>query len=139
MKSTITKKEFEQLVPKIRTALNKASDYTAEEVWGNLREFSPQDNGRLAGSWKVDKKSERVHIIGTSVVYAAVQNDGVGPYDIFPRKASALHFKIGGKDIFARRVRHPGIKGKHYVEKSINEAHDRIADFVDLAIQEVGL
>lgn len=139
MQSTVTKKEFEQILPKIRQALDRSSSLTAQEVWGNLMEESPFDTGRLAGSWKLDQQAPRVFVVGTSVKYAAVQNDGRGPYDIYPKKASALRFKIGGKVIFAKHVRHPGIKGKHYVEESIDQANDRIAEFVDQAIEEVGL
>lgn len=79
MDSEISKAELDQLVPRIKRSLNRAPDLMAQEVWGNLAEFSPVDTGRLAGSWKMQKKGNRLFSIGTNVVYALVQNDGSDP------------------------------------------------------------
>lgn len=135
----ITKNDLNNMIPQFRRALQRSHDLTAQEVWGNLREYSPQNHGRLAGSWTLTKRGEMYSTVGTSVKYALVQNDGVSPYDIFPRSAKALRFVVDGAVIFAKRVRHPGIKGKQYIEKSIDEANARISEFVEMALQEEGL
>ena len=135
----ITQNDLDNMIPRFRRALQRSHDYTAQEVWGNLREYSPQDHGRLAGSWTLTKRGEMYSTVGTSVKYALVQNDGSKPYDIFPRSAKALRFVVDGDVIFAKRVRHPGIKGKQYIEKSIDEANARISEFVEMALDEEGL
>ena len=135
----ITQNDLNNMIPQFRRALQRSHDLTAQEVWGNLREYSPQDHGRLAGSWTLTKRGEMYSTVGTSVKYALVQNDGSKPYDIFPRSAKALRFVVDGDVIFAKRVRHPGIKGKQYIEKSIDEANARISEFVEMALDEEGL
>jgi len=48
--------------------------------------------------------------VGTNVSYARIHEFGgkTAPHDIYPRRARALHFTIGGQEIFARVVHHPG-------------------------------
>lgn len=135
----ITQNDFDNMIPQLRRALQRSHDLTAQEVWGNLREYSPQDHGRLAGSWVLQRQGNMRSTVGTSVKYALVQNDGSRPYDIFPRSAKALRFVVDGAVIFAKRVHHPGIKGKQYIEKSIDEANARISEFVEMALEEEGL
>lgn len=135
----ITQNDLDKMIPQFRRALQRSHDYTAQDLWGNLREFSPQDTGRLAGSWTLQRRSDMYSTIGTNVKYALVQNDGSRPYDIFPRTAKALKFTIGGSVIFAKRVRHPGIKGKKYIEKSIDETNSRAREFVEMALDMEGL
>src|SRR5690625_3566231 len=135
----ITQNDLNKMLPRFRRALRRSHDLTAQDVWGNLREYSPQNHGRLAGSWVLQRQGEMYSTVGTSVKYALVQNDGSDPYDIFPRTASALMITIGGSVIFAKRVRHPGINGKIYIEKSIDETNSRAREFVEMALDMEGL
>ncbi|UOQ43355.1 HK97 gp10 family phage protein [Halobacillus salinarum] len=139
MRAEIDFNELRQLVPKIRRALNTSTSLLGQEVWGNLMEFSPQNHGRLAGSWHLQQQGERLFIVGTSVEYAAVQNDGSDPYMIYPRQAEVLRFVVGGQVIYAKEVMHPGITGTHYIEGSIAKAESRIEEFVYTALSREGL
>lgn len=139
MEFDITRNDLEKLIPKVKRALQEAHNLTALEVWGNLMEFSPQDHGRLAGSWKLAKKGALESVIGTTVEYAKVQNDGSDPYMIYPRQAQALRFKVDGQTIFAKSVLHPGIQGTHYIEGSIAAAESRVPEFVRMALDQEGL
>lgn len=139
MNIEITRNDLESMYPKMRRALERAHDLLGLEVWGNLRKFSPQNHGRLAGSWKLEKRSRLLSVVGTSVKYALAQNYGLDPFTIYPRRKKALRFVINGKVIFAKRVNHPGIKAKYYIEKSIDEAEKRYDDFIDKALKEEGL
>ena len=48
--------------------------------------------------------------------YAIVQEEGVDhPWDIVPNKAKALRFMMGGNLVFARKVHHPPLPGKHFM------------------------
>lgn len=139
MPTEITRNDLDKMVPQFKRALERSHDLTALDLWGNLRDNSPQDTGRLAGSWALQKMGGMESKIGTNVKYALVQNDGADPYDIFPRTAKALRFVISGEVIFAKHVRHPGIKGKKYIEKSIDESNARISEFVEMALEGEGL
>lgn len=139
MEIDITRNDLEKLIPKVKRALQEAHNLTALEVWGNLMEFSPQDHGRLAGSWKLTKKGALESVIGTSVKYAKVQNDGSDPYMIYPRKRKALRFQVDGQTVFAKSVLHPGIQGTHYIEGSIAAAESRVPDFIRMALNQEGL
>lgn len=57
------------------------------------------------------------------------------PHDIVPKKRRqkgqagaktrrgqrALHFQVGGEDVFRKRVHHPGTEGMHFIENCITE------------------
>jgi len=135
----INRDDLDKLIPKVKRALQKTHDLTAQELWGNLMEFSPQDHGRLAGSWVLQRKGKMESTIGTKVKYALVQNDGSDPYMIYPRQAKSLRFSVAGGFIFAKAVLHPGIQGTHYIEGSIAAAESRIPQFVQMALDQEGL
>lgn len=135
----ITQNDLDKMIPRLRQALQRSHDYTALDLWGNLREFSPQDHGRLAGSWTLTKRGEMYSTVGTSVKYALVQNYGSDPYMIYPRQAKALRFEIDGEVIFAKAVLHPGIAPTYYIEGSIAKTNERIPEFVRIALDEEGL
>lgn len=135
---TITMDEFRKIAPAIKRASQKSKSYTAQDVWGNLMDFSPVDTGRLAGSWRLEERGENF-IVGTDVEYALAQNYGVDPFMIYPRRAQALRFEINGQVIFSKEVSHPGFEGSHFVEGSISATENRIPEFVEMALAEEGL
>mgnify|MGYP001221486015 CR=1 FL=1 len=139
MNTEINWNDFQDIAQRIKSAIRYATDLQAQEVWGNLMENSPQKHGRLAGSWKLNQQGDMMYMIGTSVAYAAVMNDGSDPYEIFPRNASALRFEIGGQVIFAKRVKHPGIRGTGYIDRSIEQAENRGQEFIEMALDSEGL
>ena len=128
--------DLDKLIPKVKKALQKSHDLTAQELWGNLMEFSPQDQGRLAGSWVLQRKGDMLSTVGTNVEYALVQNDGSDPYMIYPRQAKALRFPVAGGFIYAKSVMHPGIQGTHYIEGSIAATESRVPEFIEMALDQ---
>ena len=53
--------------------------------------------------------------------YAKFVEFGTKPHDIYPSKASALRFMVGGEEVFAKHVRHPGTKAQLYVHGPFEE------------------
>ncbi len=64
---------------------------------------------------------------GGPAFYLKFQEFGTsGPYDIYPSKGKALAFLIGGKQVFARHVVHPGLPARSVVGSSVQELGPRI-------------
>jgi len=74
------------------------------------------------------------------VKYAAIQEYGgrTAPHDIVPDKAKALAFVLGGQQVFARLVHHPGstLPERSYLRSSLADMADRIADELKTAVDE---
>lgn len=139
MPTEITRNDLDKLKPQMKDAFGHAHDLMSQDLWGNIMELSPVNEGRLAGSWVLNKQGHMFSTVSTNVKYALVQNDGSDPYEIFPRAGQALRFEIGGQVIFAKSVSHPGIAGTKYIEGSISKTESRIDDFVEIALQKEGL
>jgi phage gpG-like protein len=76
-----------------------------------------QRSGNLARSIQEEVTSTALSVTGRvfsagDVKYAAIHEYGgtTPPHDIVPDKAKALAFMIGGKQVFAKVVHHPGSK-----------------------------
>ena len=74
-----------------------------------------QQSGKLARSIQQESHTEGEMVIGTvfsagDVKYAAIHEYGgkTPPHDIIPNKAGALAFMMGGRQVFAAIVHHPG-------------------------------
>jgi hypothetical protein len=135
----ITQNDLKKMIPQFKRAFQRSHELTALDLWGNLQEFSPQDHGKLAGSWRLQKKGNLHSTVGTNVKYALVQDEGSDPYMIYPRQAQVLRFEISGQVIFAKEVMHPGIQGTNYIEGSIAATNKRVSEFVEMALDEEGL
>lgn len=135
----ITQNDLNDLIPRFKRVLQKSHDLTAQDVWGNLMEFSPQNHGRLAGSWQLQRKGDMYSTVGTNVAYALVQDQGSDPYMIYPRGAQALRFEIAGNVIYAKSVMHPGIQGTNYIEGAVSATNNRVNEFVAMSLEEEGL
>ncbi|MHC9292059.1 hypothetical protein ACRCUN_06300 [Mycobacterium sp. LTG2003] len=55
--------------------------------------------------------------------YALYVHEGSRPHLIRPRRAKALRFQIGGRTVFARLVRHPGVRARPF----LRNAAERVA------------
>lgn len=62
---------------------------------------------------------------GQAVAYAAIHEFGgrTAPHLIVPKKAKALSFSMGGRQVFARAVHHPGsrIPERSYLRSTVRE------------------
>ena len=76
----------------------------------SMKKQTPVNTGRLRASIRHRVADDYVEI-GTDVKYAPFVLGNVPPFEIRPRRARALRFRIGKRVIFAKRVRHPGGQG----------------------------
>jgi len=105
-------------------AIDRQNEYTVGHIIARYLSFprtSPPTmrglrviTGRLRAS--IRRKPARIirsgvrSAIGTNVRYAAIHEFGgvIPPHVITPRRGKALAFTFRGRQVFARRVRHPG-------------------------------
>lgn len=50
--------------------------------------------------------------------YALYVHEGTRPHVIRPRNAQALRFNVGGREVFAKRVDHPGTKARPFLRNA---------------------
>lgn len=61
--------------------------------------------------------------VGTRVPYSIFVERGIAnSYIIKPRERKAMKFTVGGKTVFAKKIKHPPVKGKFY----LTHAHQRV-------------
>ena len=74
----------------------------------------PVRTGQLRNSMRADHISVTGMTARTAVVadkdYAAAVHDGSKPHIIRPRNKKALAFKVDGRTVFVKEVKHPGAK-----------------------------
>jgi hypothetical protein len=114
--------DLREIAKKAAEAVKQAVRLTAVELTGNIRENSPVDHGRLAGSWNMKSTGALSYKVYTAVQYARYVNDGTGIYGpsgkpiqskkqgkiITPKHPNGvLDFEISGKTIFAKSVKQP--------------------------------
>ena len=95
-------------------------------------------------SWSITSITDEQATITSPAVYAAAQNYGTGPYNIFvsPKSKSALFWgeydKSSGKPIMSKghTIHHPGLKPRRFVEKSFERLQPLIMGNFMKALEE---
>ena len=123
--------QYRQLGPKMPEVRKRGLNYTAHYMIERLQYNSPIDTGFLKG-WFRYKDTDSMVDIRSPAQYAIYQDQGTGP--IKAKNKKALHWVKDGKHYFAKSTK--GIKGKRFVEKSINATKGRLDSFFIKAIQE---
>lgn len=79
--------------------------------------------------------------VGTNVPYAAIHEYGgkTRPHTIVPKSASVLHFFVGGREVFTRKVMHPGsvIPARPYLRPALEESQGEIEAVFEEEIAKV--
>jgi hypothetical protein len=65
---------------------------------------------------------QTVEVGAYNLDYALLHHEGTRAHTIVPVNAKVLHFKVGGVDVFVRRVEHPGTAPNHYLTDNLKEA-----------------
>jgi HK97 gp10 family phage protein len=80
----------------------------------------PADTGRLRGSIHTHKVSDFHYILADGVNYGVYVEFGTSPHMILPRKKKALKFQMDGRDVFARKVSHPGTNAQPFMRPALD-------------------
>lgn len=135
----------ELLRGRLRSVVVRDGKQLAALVRGNL-------SGRMLKSRSGDllKSVKNEMVESATSVYGRVYSDGV-PYAgiqerggrtrahmIYPVRARALHFMMGGKDVFAAFVHHPGsnIPSRPYMRAALEEMRPRLVADMSAAAKE---
>jgi Bacteriophage HK97-gp10, putative tail-component len=109
----------------IRGASRDELETTARQVMNRAKVLAPVDTGRLRASIRIERRTflglRARYTIGSDLNYAAMVHDGTRPHVIRPRRAKALRFRVGGRVVFARVVRHPGTRGRPFLDRALRE------------------
>ena len=117
-----------------RRAQQKASGEVLKVQSGNLLrsiEVVPasQDGSTISGT---------VQAGGGVAYYAKFQEMGTqGPYPIAPKNAQALAFMMGGKQVFAKIVNHPGLPARSFMKSSLDELKPEIVQDLKSVVKQV--
>lgn len=71
--------------------------------------------------------------------YSAYIEYGTQPHEIRPKTAQALHFKKNGKDIFTKKVNHPGTKPNPVMRNAAKTVQKEIPVLWKQALRDNGL
>lgn len=77
----------------------------------------PVDTGLLRSSIRVIESPKGLIIIMNE--YGKYVEFGSNPYVIVPKSKKVLKFKSGGKDVFTKKVNHPGIRPTYFIRNAI--------------------
>lgn len=109
--------------------LNEAANYILSEMQSRC----PVDSGNLRESLGIRVEQDKV-IIGPDMAkapYAPYVIFGTGPHTIRPKeKNGVLAFSIGGQQVFAKVVHHPGTKAQPFVQEAFDAWVDSLGTMV---------
>lgn len=117
-KNAANKKSLHSAIGLALTSLAKRSFNDATKrpkAWPAKTDGTParlRKSGTLAKSIRMVSVSARGVTLGSDRRYAAIHQLGgrTKPFTIRPKNKAALKFSIGGRVIFAKKVKHPGSK-----------------------------
>jgi len=93
----------------------------ASQALEELKAATPSDTGKTRADWslKVIKQGDTLIYVLDNSNKALIEmlNYGTRAHMIYPKNAKALHFSIGGQEVFAKMVNHPGTVGLGFIEK----------------------
>lgn len=119
--------EFEldgpELERQLRDVLQARMESLQRRVANQARQDVPVKTGHLGRS----VREGAIRFVGPLTVegsveatasYAAAVHEGARPHVIRPRTAKALRFEVGGRTVFAKMVRHPGMKARPFLRNA---------------------
>jgi len=118
---TLVIKGVEELIQKFlrgRQKLGEAVWQSALDLQREIKSRASVRTGRLVRSIYAAKTGDLSAKVGVGVYYAVYVEYGTRPH-IIRAHGRALRFEVGGKVVFAKYVRHPGMKPQYFVKNSL--------------------
>lgn len=111
-------------------------DEAAQKTADYMMEFAPVRTGRLRAAIRYTSSPGRREVGPFGVPYAVYQEFGTATrgefggstYTIKPKRASSLRFKIDGRWINVKEVRHPGIPASPFARPAAKRALEDIGE-----------
>jgi len=103
----------------------------AQRVQSEAQTMAPVKSGRLRNSISIKYPDNHSAIIGPQVEYGVYQEFGTGTRGEFPgtmyeikskKPGGLLKFKVGNKTVYARTVKHPGVRPRAYMRGGLQAA-----------------
>ena len=107
---------------------------SAETMVRFLMQNSPVDHGLLK-QWFIESIDDEQAVIKSPAEYAIYQDQGTRPYLIQSKRPGGYLFWEGA-DHPVKTVHHPGIKGKHFVQQSMEQLQPLAPGFFLRALEE---
>jgi hypothetical protein len=105
----------------IKQTFKPAGRAWAEDTVALVRPDIPVRTGKGQRSVRVKNASQKKASVA-AIYYIGILDKGTKAYEIRPRKASRLVFKVGEQTIFARKVDRPALSGLHFAARAGREA-----------------
>jgi hypothetical protein len=105
--------------------VEKFKEYLGFLLTSRLAQNAPVDTGFLRNSVDFVIKDGRIEI--SMADYAKYIEFGTNPHEITPKNGKALKWKSGGKDVFAKKVMHPGTRPNPFIRTTFFRELDDLA------------
>jgi hypothetical protein len=127
-----------EAVTQLSQRLEKAANFApfVVEFWlhkmvgpamvSEMRAEAPVRSGRLRDAIRQINEPMKVRVGPIGVEYNQFVVEGTKAHEIKPKNASMLVFKIGGKTIYAKSVKHPGTAANPYMQISSAKVMNRL-------------
>lgn len=104
-------------------ATERASDIAVARVQESAVKLSPVDSGELRRKIIPDFQNKEIR---SEAKHSASVEYGTKPHVIRATNAKALSFKVGGKQVFAKKVNHPGTRPNPFMRSSARKVQKEI-------------
>ena len=119
------------LVPAIKSETPVGKSQRGKESHGGGRSLAASTSSRIiTGSGEVLQITQNAKT-NQGVSYGIFVREGTRPHDIFVHDAKSLHFFMGGKEVFATHVHHPGNKPNNYPERALEGVRGELETIVN--------
>lgn len=141
---------LDKFTNKVIENVTKAQRETAESICEDVVDNAPMDTGGYISSIKISPTQHDGNTIKTEIYTDATVStlggatynlgylleNGTSPHLIEPVNANVLHFQIGGEDIFAKRVNHPGTTARPHFKPALEKNINTYLQNIDKAVKE---